>query len=114
MGGSILLFILLAAGVTALIHRHVIESPYLVSFPFAAILAAIAFELGSDLLRAARVTEQLKASEDQLQESEVRFRIMADAAPVAMWMSGPDKLCTFFNKCWLDFTGRTMEQELLS
>jgi PAS domain S-box-containing protein len=112
VGGSIVLFILLAAGVTALIHRHVIDSPYLVSFPFAAILVAVAFDLGSDLVRAAIVTEQLKASEDQLQESELRFRIMADAAPVAMWMSGADKLCTFFNKCWLEFTGRTMEQEL--
>ena len=27
-------------------------------------------------------------------------------------MSGPDKLCTFFNKGWLDFTGRSLEQEL--
>jgi PAS domain S-box-containing protein len=37
---------------------------------------------------------------------------MANAAPVMIWMSGPDKRCTFFNKGWLDFTGRTPEQEL--
>jgi PAS domain S-box-containing protein len=46
-----------------------------------------------------------------LQESETRFRNMADTAPVLMWVSGPDKLCTFFNKAWLIFTGRDMEQE---
>jgi PAS domain-containing protein len=47
-----------------------------------------------------------------LQESETRFRDMADTAPVLMWVSGPDKLCTFFNKAWLTFAGREMEQEL--
>jgi PAS domain S-box-containing protein len=47
-----------------------------------------------------------------LEESEVRFRNMADTAPVLMWVSGPDKLCTFFNKAWLVFTGRDMKQEL--
>jgi two-component system, LuxR family, sensor kinase FixL len=53
-----------------------------------------------------------KVAEDELRESEARFRTVADAAPVLIWMAGPDKLCTFFNKGWLDFTGRTIEQEL--
>src|SRR5713101_2463513 len=53
-----------------------------------------------------------KIAEDELRESEARFRTVADSAPVLIWMSGPDKLCTFVNKGWLDFTGRTMEQEL--
>lgn len=53
-----------------------------------------------------------RRAERSLSESEARFRNMADTAPVLMWMAGPDKLCTFFNKVWLDFTGRPMEQEL--
>jgi PAS domain S-box-containing protein len=40
------------------------------------------------------------------------FRIMADAAPVMIWMSGADKLSTYFNKPWLEFTGRTLDKEL--
>jgi two-component system sensor kinase FixL len=53
-----------------------------------------------------------KHAEEELRESEARFRTVADAAPVMIWMSSPDKLYNFFNKGWLDFTGRTMEQEL--
>lgn len=50
-------------------------------------------------------------AERALRESEERFRVMADSAPVMMWMSGPDKQCTDFNRGWLQFTGRTLEQE---
>jgi PAS domain S-box-containing protein len=57
------------------------------------------------------VTAQ-KESQDALRESEARFRALADTAPVMIWMSGPDKLCNFFNQGWLDFTGRSLEQEL--
>jgi PAS domain S-box-containing protein len=57
------------------------------------------------------ITEQRRA-ERVLRESEDRFRTMADGAPVMMWMAGVDKLCTDFNRGWLRFTGRSIEQEL--
>jgi PAS domain S-box-containing protein len=63
------------------------------------------------MLLAAGIQER-RIGESELRESESRFRIVADAAPVLIWMSGVDKLCTFFNKPWLDFTGRTLEKEL--
>jgi PAS domain S-box-containing protein len=53
-----------------------------------------------------------KRAEIALRESEQRFRLMADTAPVLIWMAGTDKLCTYFNKSWLDFTGKSMQQEL--
>jgi PAS domain-containing protein len=53
-----------------------------------------------------------KGSEDVLRESEQRFQLVADTAPVLIWMSGPDKKCTFFNEGWLKFTGRSLESEL--
>jgi PAS domain S-box-containing protein len=57
------------------------------------------------------VTER-KNAEDRLRESERRFREMADTAPVLIWLSDTTKLCTWFNRPWLEFTGRTMKQEL--
>lgn len=48
----------------------------------------------------------------ELAESEARFRVLGDSAPVMLWMSGRDSLCTFFNQRWLEFTGRTMEAEM--
>jgi PAS domain S-box-containing protein len=238
IGGSITLFILLAAGLSALIHADVIKLPYLISFPFLGVIVAMGFELSYDILRAAQTARQLRASEvalresdmrmslaasaaklglwvwniqrndvwitpegrrlfgfseseplnlerfldaiheedrprveaqirasfaeggeyereyrvalpggemrwiagygrvevddrgqpafirgvtrdvtkrklaeEALRESEERFRTVADVAPVMIWMSGPDKLCNFFNKGWLEFTGRTAAQE---
>jgi len=57
-------------------------------------------------------TAQQSRIEEVANESETRFRLVADTAPVLIWMSGVDKLCTYFNKPWLDFTGRSLEQEL--
>ena len=53
-----------------------------------------------------------RRGEEALRESEARFRAMANSAPVMLWMSGVDTHCTFFNQGWLEFRGRTMEQEI--
>ena len=55
--------------------------------------------------------DQTRRGAESLRESERRFRDLADTAPALIWMAGPDKLCDFFNANWLDFTGRTLEEE---
>lgn len=59
-------------------------------------------------VNAAKMAQELTA---QLRESEQRFRLLADSAPVLIWLAGTDKLCYYFNKVWLEFTGHTLEQE---
>ncbi len=59
----------------------------------------------------ADVTAQRQA-EWALRDSEARFREVANAAPVLIWVSDDTKACTWFNEPWLRFTGRTLEEEL--
>lgn len=46
-----------------------------------------------------------------IESAETRFRALMADAPVMVWLSGLSSECEFFNQRWLDFTGRTMEQE---
>ncbi len=57
------------------------------------------------------ITERRRATEE-LRASEARFRLMADTAPVLIWLAGRDGLVTFLNVPWLRFTGRALDQEL--
>ncbi len=59
-----------------------------------------------------RAAFERRLADEALRQSETRFRTMADTAPVLLWESGPDGRRTFVNKPWLEFTGRTPEQEL--
>jgi PAS domain S-box-containing protein len=63
------------------------------------------------LVASSDITERMQAQQ-ALKESEARFRNMADTAPVMIWVAGIDKGCNYFNQQWLDFTGRTMAEEL--
>jgi len=47
-----------------------------------------------------------------LRESEERFRLVANAAPVMVWMAGPDKQCSYVNQVWQTFTGKTEAQAM--
>jgi PAS domain-containing protein len=47
-----------------------------------------------------------------LRESEARFRTLADSLPVMVWVADAAGRCMWFNRTWLDFTGRTLDQEI--
>jgi len=58
------------------------------------------------------VPDNTRQREQLLRESEPLSRLPADAATVLIWMCDTDKLCTYVNKPWLDFTGRSLEEEI--
>ena len=69
--------------------------------------------LGPSVKRAmgeVRERSERKRAESALQETESRFRSMADSAPVMIWTAGRDKNWNYTNKRWLDFTGLTIEE----
>jgi PAS domain S-box-containing protein len=90
------------------------RGPFLMQSPAENALALQLFLLVTaiPLLFLAVLLEEEKRSQSALRESEVRFRNVADTAPVLIWMSGPDKEGIFFNKGWLEFTGRREDQEM--
>jgi len=56
---------------------------------------------------------QLEAQVEHLQRTgEEQFRQVADHAPFPIWCSGMDFMRSFVNRAWLEFRGRTLEQEL--
>ncbi len=57
-------------------------------------------------------TARLNQANESLRESELNYRTLADSGQALIWTAGTDKLCNYFNKVWLDFTGRTIKQEL--
>jgi PAS domain S-box-containing protein len=63
-------------------------------------------------LRAQAEAARSRMAEAAMRESERLFWMMANAAPVMIWRSGADKLRTYFNQGWLDFTGRPLDREL--
>ncbi len=56
--------------------------------------------------------ESQRRLEQELRESEQHFRTLADQGSALIWTSGLDMGCNYFNQPWLNFTGRTLAQEL--
>jgi len=53
-----------------------------------------------------------KKAEEALRESEQNYRTLANSGQALIWTSGIDALRNYFNDIWLEFTGRTIDQEL--
>jgi PAS domain S-box-containing protein len=77
------------------------------------VVAAVSLTLVQSVLIWGLVMQRARRrrTEVALRESERHFRTMADTAPVLIWRAGTDKGCDFVNVPWLDFRGRTFEQE---
>jgi PAS domain S-box-containing protein len=60
----------------------------------------------------AAVSEEHEQAAQLVRESEERFRLVSNTAPVMIWLTGSDKLCTYVNQSWLEFTGRPLAAEL--
>ena len=81
-------------------------------FPIEASISQVNTDEGKLYTVIIRDVTQRKKAEDAARESEERFRLVANTAPVMIWMSGLDKLCDYCNRPWLAFTGRPLEAEL--
>jgi diguanylate cyclase (GGDEF)-like protein/PAS domain S-box-containing protein len=57
-------------------------------------------------------TAELRREMEVRRESEQQYRTLADSGQALIWAADTDKLCNYFNKAWLDFTGRVLEHEL--
>ena len=78
------------------------------------IMAAIAVIVVQSLLIVGLLWQRARKrkAEAVIRESEQRFRLVTNSAPVMIWMSGPDRACTYFNQPRLEFTGRPVDAEL--
>jgi PAS domain S-box-containing protein len=84
---------------------HEQNSSLLLVQTFLGVIASMALILYTDLAEKRRISDSLLRSEEQ-------YKFLADSQPALIWSSGTNKLCTYFNRTWLNFTGRTLEQEL--
>jgi PAS domain S-box-containing protein len=58
-----------------------------------------------------RLAQTEAALERERVNTEERFRDLLDGAPIMVWISGPDAMCNFFNRSWLEYRGRTLGEE---
>lgn len=80
------------------------------------LMRVVPYEIGPETFSGAVLSfvdiSSIKEAENDLMKSQQLFAAVANQNPALVWMSGPDKRCNWFNETWLNFTGRSLEQEL--
>jgi PAS domain S-box-containing protein len=103
LGLTMILFVLAAAGHTALVHAGVSTLPYLIAFPYLGIVLVMGYELSADVVRASELARSLRRSEDALRESDRRLALAAEATGLGFWSWDLDG-----GKLWISGTGRSI------
>jgi PAS domain S-box-containing protein len=111
------IFIIIIAGWIDTYLFHFYYEPIIVSsiitifslFALGYLIFNFSGKIGNDI---DAIFEYRKKAEEKLRESELHFRTLADSGQALIWTSGIDRKCDYFNKTWLEFTGRTIDQEL--
>ena len=85
VGSALILFSLIAVGHAVLVVWGIITIPFLAAFPFLGLLAAMAYELSSDMLRAGQLARELKASEAALRNTERGMELAVNTAGIVVW-----------------------------
>jgi len=70
------------------------------------------FERTRELERQLKRVRELEHREEVRKRSDERFRLLADSAPVMVWISDTARRCIWFNKSWLEFVGQSLEHEI--
>ena len=85
VGGSMILFVLLAAGHTMLVHAKIVSAPYVISLCYLGVIAVMSFELTSDVLRANELASTVRRQGEVLHETDQRLGLAADSADLGFW-----------------------------
>jgi PAS domain S-box-containing protein len=110
-GVNTCLLILAFVSISGAVHGR---GPFHTNTPGHSVLAMQLFltAVSIPVMLLAALFQERHVKSNALRESEARFRSMADSAPMMIWMTNTGKQGEYFNKGWLDFTGRSMQQEL--
>lgn len=83
--GSLVIFILAGSANAILIHAGIVQMPYFITALFLLVITAVGYELGSDVIRVAQLSERLGASQAQIRASEQRMALVTSATNLGLW-----------------------------
>src|SRR5262249_15722808 len=75
------------------------------------VLGCLASQAALSLENAERYAD-LKQAEERTRQAEQGVRRILDTIPAMIWTASPDAIANYFSARWLDYTGRSLEEEL--
>jgi PAS domain-containing protein len=103
VGGALILFSAVAVGEAVLVVWGVLQAPFLACFSYLGLIAAMGYQMGTEMLHRAQLTRELEAKEADLHETTQRMELAASAADLGMWMWN-----IIHDEVWITDKGRSL------